>query len=65
MPQVDAALQLGLGLVGEVVQDVELCVQRGLDQDHPALPPPGPEQESGTLEGWTLPEPALVYGAAL
>ena len=65
MPEVDAPLQLGLGLVSEVVQDVELGVQRGLDQDHPALPPPRSEQKVGTLKGRTLPEPALVYGATL
>ena len=65
MPEVDAPLQLGLGLIGEVVQDVELGVQGGLDKNHPALSPPRSEQEVGTLKGRTLPEPALVYGATL
>ena len=65
MPQVDASFQLGLGVIGEVVQDVKLGVQLGLDKDHPALPPPRPEQEVGTLEGRTLSQPALVYCAAL
>ena len=65
MTQVDASFQLGLGVVGKVVKDVELGVHLGLDQDHPPLPPSRPEQEVGTLEGRTLPQPALVYGATL
>ena len=59
MFEVDCSLQLRLGLVRVVAEEVTLGVA-ALQEDQPPLPPPGLEEDVWSLVRRRLGEPALV-----